>query len=75
MALQGEGRGGGSGVGGQHSRRDLDGALGPGRQGGDVTGAGVSEIVCHFMLTYVLRNFLSGSWWVSKHPVLLAAAV
>lgn len=31
----------------------------------------VVNILCHFMLTCVLRNFLSGSWWVSKHPLPL----
>ena len=37
------------------------GPLGPGTEGGGMTGAGAVAIACHFMLTCVLRNFLSGS--------------
>lgn len=45
--------------------------LSPEREGGGMTGAGATEILCHSRLTYVLRNFLSGSWWVSKYSLLL----
>lgn len=45
----------------QEVQRWSPGPLGPGREGGGTTGAGALEILCHFVLTYVWRNFLSGS--------------
>ena len=43
------------------------GPLGPGREGGGMTGAGVVRSYVAAMLTCVLRNFLPSSWWFSNH--------